>query len=279
MSAFVFYSLSALLIMVFFFLGKRTKRILQENEKLEDKLKLVLEKLNILEKKTQEDFNIVRMHILKLAQGKPLTDREVRENMLYTSISNQKAYELIREKGDVLCVVDVRETFEFENGHIPGALNIPLSEIETRWREIPRDKENLLVICAAGRRSLDACNYLSREHEFLNLVNVEGGMTFWTYEIDRSKALHKSFTADMLVSDAFALHPRAREVFASFHLGGCSSCAISDQESIAQVTMNYGVPTEELLDILNSLLEGREVKVDLPPESDLTQNEGVSSSS
>jgi hypothetical protein len=51
------------------------------------------------------------------------------------------------------------------------------------------------------------------------------------------------------------LHPRAREVFAGFHLGGCSHCGISEFETIAQVTEGYGVPMEMLLGALNSLLE------------------------
>lgn len=63
----------------------------------------------------------------------------------------------------------------------------------------------------------------------------------------------RMFDAEMTVGEAMALHPNARWVFASYHLGGCSHCAISNEETIAQVAMGYGVPLEKLVDDLNSL--------------------------
>ena len=67
----------------------------------------------------------------------------------------------------------------------------------------------------------------------------------------------KKFHADMTVGEAMQLHPRAREVFAGFHLGGCSHCGISEFETIAQVTEGYGVPTDMILGALNSLFESK----------------------
>lgn len=64
----------------------------------------------------------------------------------------------------------------------------------------------------------------------------------------------KRFAPDMTVGEAMALHPNARWVFASYHLGGCSHCAISTEETIGQVAEGYGVPLDKLIDDLNSLL-------------------------
>jgi len=61
------------------------------------------------------------------------------------------------------------------------------------------------------------------------------------------------FTADMTIADAQALHPRAKEVFAGFHLGGCSHCAIAEYETIEQVCSGYGVPIDAILETLNGL--------------------------
>jgi len=61
------------------------------------------------------------------------------------------------------------------------------------------------------------------------------------------------FNADMTIGAAMQLHPRAREVFAGFHLGGCSHCAISEFETIRQVSEGYGVPVDMLISSLNSL--------------------------
>ena len=61
------------------------------------------------------------------------------------------------------------------------------------------------------------------------------------------------FHKDMLVADAMQAHPRANEVFAGFHLGGCSSCQISHEETIEQVCFAYGVEVDMLLETLESL--------------------------
>ena len=60
-------------------------------------------------------------------------------------------------------------------GHVPGALWIPVDQIETRAREVPRDGR-VLVVCAAGGRSASACDFLS-SRGWTNLTNVLGGMS------------------------------------------------------------------------------------------------------
>ena len=61
------------------------------------------------------------------------------------------------------------------------------------------------------------------------------------------------FHPGLTVGEAFALHPGARAVFANFHLGGCSHCAISEFETIEQVSEGYGIPLEMIMDALNGL--------------------------
>ncbi len=63
------------------------------------------------------------------------------------------------------------------------------------------------------------------------------------------------FTKEMTVNEAFALHAGARRVFAKFHLGGCSHCAISEHETIEQVSEGYGIPLPMLLAELEKLFE------------------------
>jgi hybrid cluster-associated redox disulfide protein len=62
-----------------------------------------------------------------------------------------------------------------------------------------------------------------------------------------------AFHVDMTVGEAIQSHPRAREVFAGFHLGGCAHCSISEFETIRQICEGYGVPSDVLLEALNSL--------------------------
>lgn len=73
-------------------------------------------------------------------------------------------------------VIDVREPFEFANGHVPGAINIPLSLLLDKVDSLP-DAEALYVICASGGRSQQATQFLARHG--LNAVNVDDGTSAW----------------------------------------------------------------------------------------------------
>jgi len=59
----------------------------------------------------------------------------------------------------------------------------------------------------------------------------------------------------MTVDQAFQLHAGARRVFARFHLGGCSNCAISESHTIGAVSEDYGIPLPMLLESLNALFD------------------------
>ncbi len=59
----------------------------------------------------------------------------------------------------------------------------------------------------------------------------------------------------MSVDEAFRLHAGARRVFARFHLGGCSNCAISESHTIGAVSEDYGIPLPMLLESLNALFD------------------------
>lgn len=61
------------------------------------------------------------------------------------------------------------------------------------------------------------------------------------------------FSADTRVSDALQIHPKARWVFAAYHIGGCNRCERATDETLAQVAQGYGLPLERLLADLNAL--------------------------
>ena len=69
------------------------------------------------------------------------------------------------------------------------------------------------------------------------------------------------FTQEMTVDQAFGLHAGARRVFARFHLGGCSNCAISETHTIAGISEDYGIPLPMLLESLNALFDGGALSV------------------
>lgn len=69
-------------------------------------------------------------------------------------------------------VVDVRSVAEFQSGAYPGAVNIPVQELERRLAEIPRDTP-IVVYCASGGRSASA-ERLLRAHGYADVVNGGG---------------------------------------------------------------------------------------------------------
>jgi hydroxyacylglutathione hydrolase len=83
----------------------------------------------------------------------------------------------MREERADLAVVDVRELFEWEDGHIEGALHLPMGEAVRRMAELPAGRPKA-VLCAGGLRSSTVISALSREG-MSGWYNVSGGMTAW----------------------------------------------------------------------------------------------------
>ena len=77
-------------------------------------------------------------------------------------------------------VLDVRDPAEFASGHIAGAKNIPVAELDTRIKEIRRFKDKpVLVNCQSGARSAKARELLGKQ-EFSNVRSLQGGLEAWT---------------------------------------------------------------------------------------------------
>lgn len=87
-----------------------------------------------------------------------------------TDIDWNKALEMSKA-GAVL--IDVRTPAEVAEGMAPGAINIPLQEIQQRLSEFPKDKD-LLIYCRSGKRSMAASNFLI-ENGYDKVFNVVGG--------------------------------------------------------------------------------------------------------
>ena len=69
----------------------------------------------------------------------------------------------IMDSGEEHIILDTREQDEFDEGHIPGAILIPYTEIENKAEEMLPDKDKLiLVYCRSGRRSKIAAESLSK---------------------------------------------------------------------------------------------------------------------
>jgi rhodanese-related sulfurtransferase len=86
--------------------------------------------------------------------------------------------------GENITLVDVREPAELDISQIKGALHIPMSQLDQRQAEIPRDQP-VVVFCRSGVRSLRAIKDLQAA-DYTNLSNMLGGINAWAQEVDPS---------------------------------------------------------------------------------------------
>lgn len=93
-------------------------------------------------------------------------------------IKPDQLLQMIKEEEDFL-LIDVREETEFQKGTIPGAVLIPLGELETTDKLVGTDLNTLIVVmCRSGARSARAQQYLFGIG-FKNVYNLKGGILAW----------------------------------------------------------------------------------------------------
>ncbi|TYS65946.1 hypothetical protein FZD47_00185 [Bacillus infantis] len=119
---------------------------------------------------TVEEEGVLK-HYLRKASGE-----EVQEKKHPHVVSNEDLEKLVGEDGDII-VLDVRESAEFAFHHIPGAVSIPLGELEERAGELDVEAP-VYVVCRTGSRSDLAARMLDTKG-FKDVKNVIPGMSQW----------------------------------------------------------------------------------------------------
>jgi glyoxylase-like metal-dependent hydrolase (beta-lactamase superfamily II)/rhodanese-related sulfurtransferase len=89
-------------------------------------------------------------------------------------LSAENLHDMITGNGDFV-LLDVRAPLEYEDNHIKGAINIPVSDLRTRYNELNKDKTTVLI-CSSGNRSSLGVSILE-QHGFNDVYNIAGGMT------------------------------------------------------------------------------------------------------
>ena len=105
-------------------------------------------------------------------------DREA----IYMNITAEEAKKIMDTREGYI-ILDVRGQEEYDQGHIPGAILIPDTEIEARAEQVMTDKDQLiLVYCRSGRRSKLAAEILVKLG-YTNILEF-GGIIDWPYEVE-----------------------------------------------------------------------------------------------
>jgi len=102
----------------------------------------------------------------------------VRARLLgFQELKTGEAVELMNRQEPL--VLDVRETDEYQTGHIQGAVHIPVDELEGRIDELQASRERpILIYCRAGQRSAQAAAVLKRQG-FSQMYKLDGGFMAW----------------------------------------------------------------------------------------------------
>ena len=89
------------------------------------------------------------------------------------------------DQGDDLQIIDVREANEVAVAKLPNSVHIPLAQVINRMSEIDPNRETV-VHCKMGGRSARAIEALQRSGFSGTLLNLKGGITAWSNEVDPS---------------------------------------------------------------------------------------------
>ena len=93
----------------------------------------------------------------------------------FEDISPKQAHTRLEDSNTVF--LDVREPYEYNNGHAPKSVNVPLGSIQQEILQYDEDTP-ILLICASGNRSSMAADWLAK-NGYSNVANVQGGMYSW----------------------------------------------------------------------------------------------------
>ncbi|MBN1776867.1 MAG: rhodanese-like domain-containing protein [Clostridiales bacterium] len=105
---------------------------------------------------------------------------------LYHKISASEAKAVI-DTGENVIILDVREQSEYDSGHIPGAMLLPLGSITARAAEVlPDTDQKILVYCRSGNRSRTAANMLV-DLGYTQIYDF-GGIIDWPYDVEKANA-------------------------------------------------------------------------------------------
>jgi sulfur-carrier protein adenylyltransferase/sulfurtransferase len=101
--------------------------------------------------------------------------------------------DLGRNGDSEIVLIDVRETDEWDSGHIPGAKHVPRGHLESRIENAVRDRDARVVLyCASGNRSALAAHTLSELMGYERVESMTGGITLWKdrgYEVQTPRRL------------------------------------------------------------------------------------------
>jgi metal-sulfur cluster biosynthetic enzyme/rhodanese-related sulfurtransferase len=158
-------------------LAWRLRRRLADAEREVREARLLRREVDELRGEVGRALAATRAHLAAVAAGEPPARDAILHGTPWTDVQPGAALALWERSPD-LFVLDVRSPAEWSRVRIPRAHLVPLDELEDRLGELPAKDAPVLVHCAAGGRSREACELLARRG-YTRLLNLVGGLHTW----------------------------------------------------------------------------------------------------
>ncbi len=113
----------------------------------------------------------VLKHYLRKSSDQDTVERS------YETVASNEDLQAKMDASEDITILDVREAAEYAFNHIPGAVSIPMGELESRLQELQKESA-IYVVCRTGNRSDMAAQTLAA-NGFTNVTNIVPGMSEW----------------------------------------------------------------------------------------------------
>ena len=175
--------LSLVAIVMIWLANYQSKTLAKQIQGVNSRISSLNHDIEVEQRKAQQELSRLRLELRRL-QGEPvdIPESETTEPDAPLSINeiNSHALKSRLDQGDEVLVVDMRQPFEFESGHIPGAISMFVQDIADRVDELPKDKD-IVFQCWSGNTSLQACAFLIESGWPAHRVaSLTGGIAGWT---------------------------------------------------------------------------------------------------
>ena len=178
--------LSLVALVMFWLADYQRKTLAKQIQGVNSRISSLNHDMDVEKRKAEQELSQLRLE-LKQLQGEAVDIPEAEtgeaseeSGPLQIREINAQALKARLDQGDDVIVVDMRQPFEYQAGHIPGAVSMFVQDIPDRADELPKDKD-IVFQCWSGSTSLQACAYLLENGWSAGRVaSLSGGIAGWT---------------------------------------------------------------------------------------------------